>query len=382
MRSTTASFRRIVWIATSAAMMAQSSFVAAQVRRDDPAAIRGAIYVPSSAYNAPQMWRDFDEAQTSRDLDDAKAIHLNALRVWASYEYWKTNPDRFGSEFDRFLAISRQHGIRILVSLFENDGVAPTAANMWTKDPARAFAIQSPGRAIAAGPEAGWEQPRQFVQWFMKRYGNDDRLLAIEIMNEPNEAGGKGATVPFAKSMFVTAKSLQRSVPLTVGTNLIEIAKDFVPLGLDVIEFHDNYPASVGELRDRIRQAIAYGKSTRLPVWLTEWQRVRPGGSGWGQEKVKQADTGIDYASVAPVVREYPIANFFWSLMVKRAYLKVQRFKGTVNGLFWPDGSVASLRDARAIAGDPRLKLKERPIPAALGAVTAPAGAVSDEGAE
>ncbi|MES2391000.1 MAG: hypothetical protein V4555_05125 [Acidobacteriota bacterium] len=30
-----------------------------------------------------------------------------------------------------------------------------------------------------------------------------------------------------------------------------------------------------------------------------------------------------------------------------------------MNGLFWPDGSVTSLRDARAIAGDDHLKLKK-----------------------
>ncbi|HEU4962099.1 MAG TPA: cellulase family glycosylhydrolase [Sphingomonas sp.] len=355
-------------LATLIATMASGPAWAA-VRHDDPATIRGAVYVPAEAYSAPQMWKNFNPAETARDLDHARAINLNALRIWASYEFWKTDPDRFGKEFDTFLAIAEQHHIRILVSLFENDGVAPTPANMWTTDPRKAFAIQSPGRAIAAGPKSGWEEPRRFVEWFMKRYGNDDRLLAIEVMNEPNEAGKRAATVPFAKAMFVTAKSLQDTVPLTVGTNLIEIAADFVPLGLDVIQFHDNYPPSEKEFRGRIEQAIAYGKSVGLPVWLTEWQRVRSGGSGWGQEKVASSDSGIDYASLAPIVRSYPIGSFFWSLMVKRAYLKVQRFKGTANGLFWPDGAVASLRDARVIAADPVLDLEERPIPPSFGSV-------------
>lgn len=369
MKRSLGTLRRASWLIAGIAAIATSAPSTAAVRHDDPATIRGAIYVPAGAYNAPQMWKNFDPVEAARDLDDARAINLDALRVWASYEYWKTDPDRFAKAFDRFLAIAGQHHVRILVSLFENDGAAPTPANMWTTDPRKAFAIQSPGRAIAAGPKSGWAGPRRFVEWFMKRYGNDDRLLAIEVMNEPNEAGKQAATVPFAKSMFVTAKSLQGSVPLTVGTNLIEIAADFVPLGLDVIEFHDNYPQSVKEFRGRIEQAMAYGKSVGLPVWLTEWQRVRPGGSGWGKDKVAAADAGIDYASLAPVVRDYPIGNFFWSLMVKRAYLKVQRFKGTANGLFWPDGAVASLRDARAIANDPTLDLKERPIPAGFGSV-------------
>jgi hypothetical protein len=45
--------------------------------------------------------------------------------------------------------------------------------------------------------------------------------------------------------------------------------------------------------------------------------------------------------------------------MIKRAYLPSQRANGTVNGVFWPDGSVWSLADARAIANDPKLDLKE-----------------------
>jgi len=46
--------------------------------------------------------------------------------------------------------------------------------------------------------------------------------------------------------------------------------------------------------------------------------------------------------------------------MVKKAYLPPQREKGTINGLFWPDGSVWSLKDARAIANDPKLELVEK----------------------
>jgi hypothetical protein len=53
--------------------------------------------------------------------------------------------------------------------------------------------------------------------------------------------------------------------------------------------------------------------------------------------------------------------------MVKRAYLKGQRMNGTINGVFWPDGSVTSLKDAREIARNPTLQLKERPVPAIVG---------------
>ncbi len=336
------------------------------VRKDPPASIRGAIYVPYSAYNAPQMWKNFNAAETRRDLGYARKIHLNALRVWASYEYWQMEPAKFQAEFDQFLEIAHAHRIRILFSLFENDGVEPTPENMWDTNPATALDIQSPGREVAAPdhPER-WEAPRTFVQWFMKRYGHDNRLLAIEVMNEP---GGRkeSTTVPFAKSMFITAKSMQGTVPLTVGSARLPLAEEFLPLGLDIIEFHDNFPASAVNLDQAIASALALGKQDGVPVWLTEWQRVRTGGSGFDKNPVLPDELYTDYASLAPTVYAKPVGSFFWCLMAKRAYLKGQRKFGTLNGLFWPDGAVVSIKDARAVAQDPNLKLQERPLPGEL----------------
>jgi hypothetical protein len=51
---------------------------------------------------------------------------------------------------------------------------------------------------------------------------------------------------------------------------------------------------------------------------------------------------------------------FFWSLMIKPAYLEGQRNGGTVNGLFWEDGAVWDLAGARIIANDSSLNLPER----------------------
>jgi hypothetical protein len=338
----------------------------AAVRKDPPASIRGAIYVPAEAYNAPQMWKNFSLAETRRDFEYAREVHLNALRIWASYEYWQMEPAKFQSEFDQLLVAAHDSGIRVLVSLFENDGVAPTPDNMWTTDPQKAFAIQSPGKDIATADPSYWEAPRRFVAWFMNRYRNDDRVLAVEVMNEPRAGKGAPGTVPFAKSMFTTAKSLQGTVPLTLGSARIEQAEEFIPLGLDVIEFHDNFPPTIQAFKDSAKNAVALGQKTGLPVWLTEWQRVRASGSGFSGRRIAADERMTDYASMASTVHSFPVGSFFWSLMVKRAYLKGQRANGTVNGLFWPDGAVTSLKDAQAIAEDPHLHLRERPIPASF----------------
>jgi hypothetical protein len=356
----------VVLLAASA-MLCSPTPLGAAVRKDPPASIRGAIYVPAEAYNAPQMWKNFSLAETRRDFGYAREVHLNALRIWASYEYWQMEPAKFQSEFDQLLGAAHDAGIRVLISLFENDGVPPTPDNMWTTDPQKAFAIQSPGRDIATADPSHWEAPRGFVVWFMNRYRNDDRVLAVEVMNEPRVGKGVTGTVPFAKSMFTTAKSLQGTVPLTLGSARIEEAEEFIPLGLDVIEFHDDFPPSIQAFEDSAKNAVALGQKASLPVWLTEWQRVRVSGSGFSGPKIAADERMTDYASMASTVHSFPMGSFFWSLMVKRAYLKGQRANGTVNGLFWPDGAVTSLKDAQAIAEDPHLHLREKPIPAGFG---------------
>jgi hypothetical protein len=329
---------------------------------ESAASVRGAVYIPAEAYNAPQMWQNFSLAETRRDFGYAQKVKLNALRIWASYEYWRMEPDRFQKSLDQLLEAAHETGIRILMSLFENCGVPPTPQNMWATDPAKAFAINSPDEDTSLPKHREqWEQPREFVRWFMEHYRHDHRLLAIEVMNEPEpEVGGNKPTMPFAKSMFESANSLRGSVALTVGTVSVEQAEQFIPLGLDVIEFHDNFPQNLKQFAKSLQHAVEVGQKHRLPVWLTEWQRLRPSGSGWGSERLPESETLPDYASLASLVQEYPIGSFFWSLMVKRAYLPAQRNKGTVNGLFWPEGSVWSLADARAIAKDPSLTIAEK----------------------
>ena len=64
------------------------------------------------------------------DFGCARAININALRMWASYEFWKMYPAKFQGEFDQMLSVAHDSNIRILISLFEDDGVPPTPENM------------------------------------------------------------------------------------------------------------------------------------------------------------------------------------------------------------------------------------------------------------
>jgi hypothetical protein len=364
-----------------------------------PQTIEGANYVPAHAYNAFQMWRDYDHNETEHDFQLAQSAHLNAIRIWASYEYWQLYPANFELKFNDLLSVAREHGLRVLVSIFENDGVAPTEATENGDTTTTGSCLQSPGTIIATDRSA-WNQvnvngpsPQDWVEWFMDSYASEDQLLAIEIMNEPGV--GDTGTEPFAAQMFQLAAHrrsvLGSSVKLTMGTvdlpaaTLFEQGSDTQPsIRPDIIELHIDFtqPQDVlqgGALGDAISDARLFAQTlppavdgAPVQVWLTEWQRTRqdmvpPG----GQKLFPTQERGPDYASMAAAVRRYNVGNFFWSLMVKPGYLYGFREQGVSNGLFWPmetypgpGGLVSSQADFIAIVDDPSVTPPpEYPVP-------------------
>ena len=319
--------------------------------------IRGAVYFPSRAYNAWQTWNELDPEEIDRDFGYAQDAGINALRMFVSFEFWQEQPVLFFQRFEQVIRLSRKHGIRIMPVLFEDCGTDNTPETRKNKDPRTAICVCSPCRAIQRDPSR-WVEVHGFVDAFMRLYGSDDRLLAIECMNEPHWESGN---VPFAQHIVALAKSYRGSVPLTIGCITLWHNLYFGD-DLDIYQYHDNFPQSAENLERVIREAKTVQQLIGKPCWLTEWQRVREAGPGWDSAVIPQEYTVPALATLAPTVYGQEVGSFFWSLMVKPAYLMAQRPNGTYNGLFHEDGSVFSLEDYQAIAG----KDKVRPVKAAL----------------
>jgi len=318
--------------------------------------VRGALYVPARAWNTFQMWHDYDEAVIERDLGYADAVNLNAIRTWVSYEQFRRDPAALEQAVDHFLATADERGIAVLFGLFESVGKEPTERHLYDTDPVTAPPVQSPSSAVLLD-RSRWDGPREYVRWFMERYGDDDRLLAIEVMNEP---GWLDSMKRFAAGMFETMVDERGSVPLTVGSTSMANNADYLDWGAEVLQLHYNFPDSEAQFHDLLPQALELGRDLDVPVYLSEWQRVAD--FGWNESAVVD-EPGPDYASLAPAVHEYGVGNFFWSLMVKPAYVRYMRERGIINGLFHEDGSVWSREDARAIkamSGDPEVDFEQR----------------------
>ncbi len=308
----------------------------------DLSGVRGAVYLPYRAFNHVQMWADYDGSAVARDLSYARVLGLNALRVFASYSYWRAEPEAFAERFDHFLRTAEERGLRVLPVLFESIGADPTPSNV-----AREAPVRSPGGAVLRDRQR-WADPETFVRWFARQFGDREGLLALEVMNEP---GTLNTRVEFVRSMLRAAREANETVPLTVGCRDLEFNGQYSDVPLDVFQFHFNLPPTAEDMRGELRRAADLAEYLNRPIWLTEWQRTR----------VEPPDKmRPNYESLAKIIRESDVdGDFFWQLMLNPAYNLRVRSLGRVNGVFTEDGEVYSLADARALAGASDLSLEE-----------------------
>jgi hypothetical protein len=317
--------------------------LAAGQSTDPPVDIRGALYLPARDFNTYQFWAAYDRSVIERDLEYATRLNLNAIRTWANYEFWHEAPEAHWRALDHFLAAAGERDIQVLLGLFEGVGAEPTRERLTNRNPRTATAVRSPALAVARNRDR-WTDPERFVERFMRRYRDHPDLLAIEVMNEP---GWIPAQETFARAMFDVMVEERGSVPLTIGSTSLASDAEYSQWPTDIYQFHYNFPNSATIYRRLLADAADISRTTGKPAWLTEWQRTRSG-SGFAAP-ITGDDWQPDYATLAPTIRQAGTGNFFWSLMVKPAYVLVQRRKGVLSGVFHEDGAVWDLEDARAL---------------------------------
>ena len=327
--------------------------------RTDDNRIRGAVYIPARAWNTYQLWREYDPEVIERDLGYAKSLGLNALRLWCSYERWLEDREGLEKAMRHLFAEAERRSIRLLLSAFEGCGVEPERERFLDTDPWTAVCVASPGQAVIGNP-ASWRAPFAYLAWLIGTFAHHPALLALEPMNEPRHTV---ASTRFIRALFQEARKLDATCRLShaaLGGVLMNIVvMDFHP---EVLQTHDNFPRSAEAFEEELRRAELLAEALEKAVYISEWQRVRTKGPGWEPGAILgPGEWEPDLASLAPSVYRHPsLGSFFWSLMLKPAYLPEQRPKGTLNGIFHEDGSVYSLADARAVSEDPSFTARER----------------------
>lgn len=278
----------------------------------------GCNFTPSNAINQLEMWQasTFDLATIDRELALAASVGMNSVRVYLHDLLWAEDADGFLGRIDAFLSVAQRHNIRAMLVLFDScwhphpelgpqpaprDGVHNSG---W---------VQSPGvRALMDTAEH--DRLEAYVRGIVRRFGRDERVLAWDIWNEPDngpevalcdaaELKAKAdMVVPLLIDAFRWAREEGPVQPLTSGIWLGDwSAPDLLsPIqraqtgNSDVISFH-NY----GVAQD-FEQRVKWLKAMGRPLMCTEYM-ARPAGS--------------TFQAILPVAKEHAVGTFCWGLV-------------------------------------------------------------------
>jgi len=281
----------------------------------------GANYVPATAINELEMWQaeTFDAKRIDLELGWAAAIGMNTMRVFLHDLLWSQDAAAFRKRIDTFLGIAARHKIRPMLVLF--DSVWDPFPNLGKQRPPvpgvhNSGWMQSPG-AEALTDRKQHARLEAYVKGVVAAFAADDRVLAWDIWNEPDNMNGNsyGKKEPANKvelvlellsKSFAWARSANPKQPLTCGIWQGDWSTDakLSPMDRlqieqsDVVSFHNyNKP---GDLEQRIRQLQRFHR----PLLCTEYMA---------------RGNGSTFQGSLPVLKKHNVAAINWGLVEGKA---------------------------------------------------------------
>ncbi len=278
----------------------------------------GCNYLPRTAINQLEMWQaeTWDPKTIDEELGWAASLGFNTVRVFLHELPWQEDRKGFYQRVDEFLAIAARHKIRPMIVLF--DGV-------WDPDPQsgpqrrprtgvhNSGWVQSPGRVVLADP-AKQDALEPYVTEVIKRYAGDDRVLAWDLFNEPDNDNGNSygplelknkddAAARLVRKSFAWARTVGPEQPLTVclwrgpawdnASQLNLVHQAALELS-DFISFHDYGPPEA--ISARIDQLRKYGR----PLVCTEFMA---------------RGNGSTFEAILPLLKTERVAAYCWGLV-------------------------------------------------------------------
>lgn len=274
----------------------------------DPSLIRGFNYTPAnvaSPRHHVDCWINYDSATIEFDLDLAKSLNLNQVRVFVPYTVYTENKEALPSKLQHFVRECHKRGI----------GVMPVVGSgPWLRDTTQ--------RNLA----------REWAQFLVDAISDEPGLAFWDVMNEPDWPPTPEERVvrnfENCKFMSATFHELDPQTPVTIGMafvdGMIELA-DYV----DVLQFHD-YMQTREQIRSNIVRAKEFAAKVNKPLINGEIGCIA---------RANPYDITLQEHMNAKV------GWYIWELMI------VRKGWGTVHGVFYEDGSVRDPSIPAAIMG-------------------------------
>jgi Cellulase (glycosyl hydrolase family 5) len=274
----------------------------------------GSNYIPATASNELEMWQaeTFDPKRIDLELGWAESVGLNTMRVFLHDLLWKQDAAGFTKRLDTFLAIAAKHHIRPVLVLF--DSVWDPNPKLGPQAPPRPGVhnsrwLQSPG-AKALEDRSEYPRLEAYVKGIVGKFGQDERVLAWDVWNEPDNTNDGNYEDPKDKvervnellpNVFAWAREAGAQQPLTSGvwmgdwtpekrsvTAKIQLEES------DVISFHSYDKPE--QFEKRILSLQPYGR----PLICTEYMA---------------RGNGSTFEGSLPIAKKYNVAAINWGLV-------------------------------------------------------------------
>jgi hypothetical protein len=265
----------------------------------DVSTIRGFNYESAPTIGHNEHWLLYDPAETERDMDYAKRLNLNQVRIFLGYTAYLRDKAAFRKNLVHFVRACHERGI----------GVMPV--------------VGYPG-GIAAD-KASWPKTREWVEDLVNTIGNgkEPGLAFWDVHNEPGMA-----RIEFARYMAGVFREVDKVTPITIGSTVESEMEATGSDLVDVVCFHD-YSATRAQIRANIEKAKQWAAKQGKQVMNTEigcvarsnpydvtLEEYMKGGVGW----------------------------YIWELMITGQW-------GTVHGVFYGNGTVRDPSIVAALMG-------------------------------
>ena len=274
----------------------------------DPSLIRGFNYTPAnvkSPRHHDDCWVQYDSSTIKFDLDLAKNLNLNQVRIFVPYSVYTEDKDALPAKLRHFVRECYKRGI----------GVMPVVGSgKWLSD----TTLRVHGR--------------EWAKFLINAISDEPGLVMWDVMNEPDWPTSPREMVlrklENAKFMAKTFHDLDPNTPVTIGMafvdGMIELA-DYV----DVLQFHD-YMQTREQIRNNINRAKEFASKVKKPLINGEIGCIA---------RANPYDITLQEHMNAKV------GWYIWELMI------VRKGWGPVHGVFYEDGSVRDPSIAAAIMG-------------------------------
>ena len=275
----------------------------------------GANYVPSDAINQLEMFQEatFIPSLNDRELGLAEAIGMNTMRVFLQDQLWQQDPKGFVRRLDTFLTIAQRHHIRPILVLF--DSCWESNPHLGPQHPPipgvhNSGWVQSPGAKELSDPSYE-PKLKEYVVGVVSAFAKDDRVLAWDIWNEPDNTNGNRFGEPKDKvklveamlpKAFAWARSAHPAQPLTSGVwagNWSDPARESAVTKIqlaesDVISFHNYGWPEEFEARVKSLQPL------HRPIICTEYMA---------------RGSGSTFDTILPLAKKLNVAAINWGLV-------------------------------------------------------------------